>query len=71
MLKSFRIEALGDDGEWKTVWETNKNYQRLVRASLDVDTTAIRLIPIGTWGSEALINTYGSAVAHIFNFEVN
>lgn len=71
MLKAFRIEALDDNGEWKTVWETDRNYQRLVRAPLDVDTTAIRLVPVGTWGSEALINTYGSAVAHIFNFEVN
>ena len=70
MLKSFRIEALDDNGEWKTVYETDKNHQRMIREKLDVDTTAIRLIPLGTYFSESLWNTYGSAQAHIFSFEV-
>ena len=70
MLKSFRIEALDDNGKWKTVYETDKNHQRMIREKLDVDTTAIRLIPLGTYFSESLWNTYGSAQAHIFSFEV-
>lgn len=71
MLKEFRIEALDDGGEWKTVYETNNNYQRMIRKPLDVNTTAIRLIPINTYFSEELGKaTYGSAQAHIFAFEV-
>ncbi len=70
MLKSFKIEALDERGEWQTVYETHSNYQRMVRKPLDIDTTAIRLIPLGTYFSEAMWNTYGSAQAHIFAFEV-
>lgn len=71
MLKSFRIEALDGAGEWKTVYEAHNNYQRMIRMPLDVDTTAIRLIPLDTYFSEMLGKaTYGSAQAHIFAFEV-
>ncbi len=71
MLKRFRIEALDDNGEWSTVYETDSNYQRMIRKPLDVDTTAIRLIPMDTYISEELGKaTYGSAQAHIFAFEV-
>lgn len=70
MLKSFKIEALDERGEWQTVYETHNNYQRMIRKPLDIDTTAIRLIPLGTYFSEAMWNTYGSAQAHIFAFEV-
>ncbi len=70
MLKSFKIEALDETGEWQTVYETHNNYQRMIRKPLDIDTMAIRLIPLGTYFSEAMWNTYGSAQAHIFAFEV-
>ena len=30
---AFRIEALDDDGNWRTVYETDSNRQRLVRGS--------------------------------------
>ncbi len=71
MLKAFRIEALDDNGQWQTVYETNCNRQRMIRQKLDVDTTAIRLIPVNTYFSEKLgAATYGSAQAHIFAFEV-
>lgn len=71
MLKAFRVEALDDDGQWQTVYETDCNRQRMIRQKLDVDTTAIRLIPVNTYFSEKLgAATYGSAQAHIFAFEV-
>lgn len=70
MLKSFRIEALDDNGNWNTVYETDSNHQRMIRENIDVDTTAIRLIPVATYFSDSLWNTYGSAQAHIFAFEV-
>lgn len=71
MLKSFKIEAINDNGEWQTLYETDSNYQRMIRKPIDVETTAIRLIPINTYLSEQLgVSTYGSAQAHIFAFEV-
>ncbi len=70
MLKAFRVEALDDNGEWKTVYETDSNHQRMIRENIDVDTTAVRLIPLSTYFSETLWTTYGSAQAHIFAFEV-
>ena len=71
MLKSFRIEMLDEQGEWRTVYETDKNHQRMIRGTLDIDTTAIRLIPLTTYFSEKLGKAaYGSAQAHIFSFEV-
>lgn len=71
MLKAFRVEALDDEGQWQCVYETRNNYQRMIRKSINVDTTAVRLIPLDTYLSEELgLATYGSAQAHIFAFEV-
>ena len=70
MLKAFRIEAFNENGEWEVVYETHENHQRFIRKKIDVATTAIRLIPLATYFSEMLWNTYGSAQAHIFAFEV-
>lgn len=71
MLKAFRIEALDDNGQWQTVFETDNNRQRMVRQKLDVDTASIRLIPVDTYFSEKMgAAAYGSAQAHIFSFEV-
>lgn len=71
MLKAFRVEALDDAGDWKIVYETDRNHQRMIREKLDLDTTAIRLIPMKTYFSEELgAAAYGSAQAHIFSFEV-
>ena len=70
LLKAFRVEYLDDAGNWVTGYETDSNYMRLIRATLNVDTTAVRLIPLATWGSAELYHTYGSVQAHIFAFEV-
>ncbi len=71
MLKAFRIEAQDESGEWRTVYETDCNYQRMIRKPLDIEATAVRLIPVNTYFSEELgVATYGSAQAHIFSFEV-
>ena len=70
MIKSFVIEALDEQGEWQTVYETAENYQRFIRGDLDVTTRAIRFVPLSTYASEMVSDTYGSATAHIFAFEV-
>ena len=50
---------------------TVKNeYQRMIREDINVDTTAVRFVPIDTYFSESLWTTYGSAQAHFFAFEV-
>jgi len=70
LLKSFRIEALQENDNWKTVYEIKDNHQRLIRHSLDVTTKAIRLIPLSTYQSEKKGEDYGSSTTHIFAFEV-
>jgi hypothetical protein len=72
MLKSFRVEILADDGEWKTVCEEKNNHMRLVRGEINAETSAVRLVPLTTHGSEKLLRYYGGAniQTHIFAFEV-
>ena len=70
MLKSFKIEILNENDDWVTVYETHENHQRMIRSKINADTKAVRLIPLGTYFSESLWTTYGSAQAHIFSFEV-
>ena len=53
------------------MYETSDNYMRLIREPLDVDTTAIRLMPVQTYAGDRLYHTYGSVQAHIFAFEVH
>ncbi len=70
LLKEFRVEYLDDAGNWVVGYETDCNYQRLIREDLNVETTAVRLIPVHTWASAELYHTYDSVQAHIFSFEV-
>ena len=69
VLKHFRVDVKGADGEWTTAFETKDNHQRLVRGKIGRECLAIRLMPLSTWGSELKQTTYGSATAHIFAFE--
>ena len=69
VLKRFKVEARGTDGEWATVFETDSNHQRLVRGAIGRECLGIRLLPLATWGSDLKQETYGSATAHIFAFE--
>ncbi len=53
LVRSFRVEALGDGGCWRTVAEERNNHQRLVWVRLPeaVRTRALRLLPGDTWGA--------------------
>ncbi len=53
IVKSFRIEARGEDGSWQTIFREENNYQRLVKVPLDATTTAIRFVPESTWGADS------------------
>ncbi|MDR2674628.1 MAG: FAD-dependent oxidoreductase [Opitutaceae bacterium] len=70
MMKSYRVEAR-TGGEWKTVFETDENYQRLVRLNINVTADAVRFIPLATHMSAKKGNDYGSSVAHLYAFEVS
>ena len=61
MTRAFRAEALGEDGGWHVVARVENNYQRLVRLDVDVQASAIRFVPEGTWGAER---------AHLFAWDV-
>lgn len=70
MLKEFSVEILDDNGEWKEIYYTNENYQRMITGKIGAETTAVRLIPKNTYFSASLWTTFGSAQAHIFAFDV-
>ena len=70
LLKSFRVEVLGEDGLWRTVYETECNHQRLIRERIDQTALAVRLIPLSTYQSERKREDYGSSTVHLFAFEV-
>lgn len=70
MVKHFKVETQNEQGQWNTVYENRENYQRFIRESLDVTAKAIRFVPLSTYASEMMSDTYGSATAHIFAFEV-
>ncbi len=61
LVKSFRIEACGTDCHWKTIFRESNNYQRLVRVPLDIEATAVRLVPEETWGAETV---------HLFSWDL-
>jgi hypothetical protein len=61
LVKAFRIDTQTADGSWETAAEVSNNYQRLVRVPLEVETRAVRFVPLETWGAER---------AHVFSFDV-
>ena len=70
LVKEFKVEILDQNGEWKTVYYTDKNASRFIRAKIEQKAKAVRFIPIATYFSERFDNTYDSAQAHVFAFEV-
>ncbi|MBR5225818.1 MAG: FAD-dependent oxidoreductase [Clostridia bacterium] len=70
LIKRYKIEAQGENGEWTTVYEEDKNHQRFIRKDLNIKAKAVRFVPLSTYFSETKTEDYGSSVAHIFNFEV-
>ncbi len=71
MLKSFDVEILDSDGNWKIVYTEKNNHQRMIRGKIKAKTKAVRLIPKSTYFSETLWNDYGSSQVHIFAFDIN
>ncbi len=61
MTKSFRIDFLDDNGHWKTLFREDNNYQRLVRIRRNIKTSAVRFIPLATWGNDDV---------HIFAWDI-
>ncbi len=70
MIRHFRIEALDDQNQWVTVYECEDNHQRLIRESLNITTSALRFIPLATYETDRITETYGSGQAHVFSFDI-
>lgn len=70
MLKSFDIEILDESGEWVIAYSESSNHRRMIKENINVDTTAVRLIPKTTYFSETLWNDYGSSQVHLFSFDL-
>src|SRR5439155_181345 len=54
LVKSFRLETLGESGRWHTAFREEENYQRLVTVPLKSQVRGLRLVPEATWGDEAV-----------------
>ena len=62
LVKEFSVEVELSSGEKKVIFETDNNYQRLVKIDLEEsDVKVLRLIPKNTWGAEEI---------NIFEFDV-
>jgi len=61
LVRAFRVDALGGDGEWTAVVRVDNNYQRLARFAVDIRAAAIRFVPEATWGADR---------AHLFSWDV-
>lgn len=48
----FALEALDSAGAWQRIHLASDNYERLVKVPLDVETKAIRFVPLSSWGSD-------------------
>ncbi|MEX0885391.1 MAG: FAD-dependent oxidoreductase [Phycisphaeraceae bacterium] len=66
LVKAYRIETCDADGHWHVAHHETCNIQRLVRARIERDVTAVRLVPEATWGGGA---GGGGATVRIFAFE--
>ena len=70
LVKHYKIEVMGEGGEWQTAVEVFDNHQRFIKHELSVKTKAVRLVPLSTYHSETKTEDYGSSTAHVFNFEL-
>jgi len=52
LVKAFRLEAKGADGQWRCVHHDDNNYQRLVRVPMAIQASAVRIVPEKTWGAD-------------------
>jgi hypothetical protein len=60
LVKNFRLEVQTPNGEWKTLHHKKENHRRLVTLTVNLEISALRLVPEETWGTEK---------ARIFSFE--
>lgn len=51
LTRAFRIDILHEDGAWETAYTETNNFQRLVFVSIHQKTSAIRFVPLCTWGA--------------------
>ena len=61
LLKRFAVYAETAEGDWREVARLDDNHQRLVRLAVDCETTALRFVPLETWGAP---------LAHVFAWDM-
>ena len=54
LVRAYRLDAMDDDGRWRTVHRESNNHSRLVRLPLNVRTRGLRFVPKRTWGDETV-----------------
>ncbi len=63
LVKSYRIEAQ-TDGVWQTVHRETDNRHRLVRVPLNLEATAVRLVPESSWNGADEMRIYAAEPTH-------
>jgi hypothetical protein len=61
LIRSFRVEALNEAGNWQVIARQDNNHQRLVCIACDVRARSLRFIPESTWGA---------VQAHMFAWDI-
>lgn len=61
LTKRYRLEYLDGNGQWLSLVDEEKNYQRVNLIRRPVKTKAVRFTPLETYGEEK---------AHVFAFDV-
>jgi len=51
LVKAFRLEALDDAGQWRTVFRETQNHQRLACVPLATEARGLRFVAEETWGN--------------------
>jgi len=53
LIKSFSVYVKTEDhADWKEILRCEDNYQRMVKIPVNQNVTAIRLIPVSSWGTQ-------------------
>ena len=60
LVRGYRIEAVLENGDSATLTDVTENTRRHVRHKVNMNVSAISLIPLTTWGAEK---------AHVFSFD--
>ena len=70
LVKAFRLEALDDAGQWRTVFREDCNHQRLATVPLATEARGLRFITEETWGSTPAVRLFAFEPLETFHAKI-